>query len=158
MRSWIEFSLEAPEIADLGKQMLLQTRANIGFAFLATIRKDGGPRLHPISLVFSTDHLFVFISPVSPKCGDLERDGRYALQAFPPADNQEGREFYISGCAVCISDPSTRQTIIAETGTFVEEHEMLFELLVDKAMYTILVDRGAPNEHPWHRIWPTPVH
>jgi len=158
MKSWNEFSLEAPEIADLGKQMLLQTRANIGFAFLATIRKDGAPRLHPISLVFSKGHLFVFIPPASPKCGDLKRDGRYALQAFPPAENERGREFYVSGVAVCISDPSTRQAIIAETTINVEEHEVLFELLVDKAMYTILVDRGTPNEHSWHRIWPAPVH
>ena len=158
MKSWKEFNLEAPEIAELGTQMLLQTKANIGLAFLATIRKDGAPRLHPVSIVFSQDNLYVFIPSTSPKCADLKRDGRYALQAFPPPENEAGREFYLSGIAKCIHDQSTRRAIIADTAANVEEHEVLFELLVDKAMYTILADRGTPNEHPWHRIWPTTVH
>jgi len=155
MKSWHEFSLEQTELAELGKQMFLQTRTHVGLAFLATIRKDGAPRLHPISLVFSRDRLFVFIPSRSPKCADLKRDGRYALQAFPPADNDEGREFYLSGVAICVQEPSIRQDIISEAGINVEQYEVMFELFVDRAMFTQLVARGTPDEHPWHRIWPT---
>ena len=154
MISWEEFNLEEPGLADLGKRMLLQTRAHTGLAFLATIRNDGAPRLHPVSLVFSHDHLYIFIPPDSPKCADLKRDGRYALQAFPPPENEEGKEFYISGTVKWIRDLSARHAIIAETGIYVEEHETLFELFLDRAMYTVLVDRGTPKERPWHRIWP----
>lgn len=52
MESWNEFSLAEPELAGLGKCLLLQTQARVGSGFLATLRKDGAPRLHPISLVF----------------------------------------------------------------------------------------------------------
>jgi len=155
VRTWVEFSLEAPELAALGKQMLIQGRAHVGLAFLATIRKDGAPRLHPVSLVFSRERLYVFIPPRSPKCLDLKRDGRYALQAFPPHENEDGKEFYLTGIVECIEDPPIRRAILTETGIRVEESEVLFELWVDKAMYTILVDRDTPNERPWHRIWPT---
>ncbi len=154
MKSWREFSLEEPELARLGKGMLLQARAHVGLAFLATIRMDGAPRLHPVSLVFSHDSLYVFIPSRSPKCADLKRDGRYALQAFPPAENEQGEEFYLTGVAKCIQEPSIWQAIIDETGIHVEEAEILFELWVERAMYTILEKRGTPQEHPWHRIWP----
>ncbi|HSB65132.1 MAG TPA: pyridoxamine 5'-phosphate oxidase family protein [Anaerolineales bacterium] len=153
MKSWKDFSQEEPELADLGKRMLLQGGAYVGLGFLATLRKDGAPRLHPVSLVFSEDHLFVFIPTKSPKCSDLKRDGRYALQAFPPAENEAGAEFYISGVTQHIEEPSTRQGIIAQTGIYAEGNEQLFELFLDRAMHTILLDRDTPTEHPFHRIW-----
>jgi len=155
VKSWFEFSLEEPELAELGKQMLLQARSHVGLAFLATLRKDGAPRLHPISLVFAQGRLFVFIPPHSPKCADLRRDGRYALQPFPPPDNEQGEEFYLSGAAVCIQEPATRQAVVGETGIHVEPGEVMFELLVERAMYTHLVAPGTPAERPSHRIWPT---
>jgi hypothetical protein len=46
MATWSEFSRSAPEIAELGRKQLLQF--GLGLAFLATVRKDGGPRLHPV--------------------------------------------------------------------------------------------------------------
>ena len=153
MKSWKEFSQEEPELALRGKQMLLQARRCMGLGFLATLRKDGAPRLHPVSLVLSEDHLFVFIPPKSPKCGDLKRDGRYALQACPPPENELGLEFCISGAVKCIADPNIRQGIINQAAIFVEEPEQLFELLLDRAMYTYLVDQGTPREHPTHLIW-----
>jgi hypothetical protein len=152
MKSWKEFSLAEPELAGHGERLLSPTHACVGLGFLATLRKDGAPRLHPVSLVFSHDRLFLFIPPNSPKCGDLKRDGRYALQAFPPPKNEYGEEFYMSGVAKCILDPSIRQGIIAQTSIYVEEHEQLFELLVDRAMYTISNDQGASHkkfvQHP----------
>jgi hypothetical protein len=107
MKSWKEFSLEEPELANYGKLMLLQTQGRVGLGFLATLRKDGAPRLHPVSLVFSSDHQFMFIPPKSPKCGDLRRDGRYALQAFTQPEKEYGTEFYISGVAQSIEDRSS---------------------------------------------------
>jgi hypothetical protein len=157
MRSWKEFGLEEPELAGVGEKMLLQTRPHVGLGYLATLRKDGAPRLHPVSLVFSDDNLYMFIPSSSPKCGDLKRNGRYALQAFPMPEDEPGKEFYISGVVRCITDLSIRQAIIAQTGIFVEEHEQLFELLLDRAMFTSLLDQGTPHEQPVHRIWRAPT-
>ena len=153
MKSWNEFDSEEPELAKSGRKMLFTTRAHVGQAFLATLRKDGAPRLHPVALVFSNNHLYVFISPTSPKCADLKRDGRYALQAFPPPENENGNEFYLSGTAECIQDQSIRAAIIAEAGIRVDESEMLFEFFLERAMYTRLVNRDTPDEHPLYRKW-----
>jgi len=153
IKSWAEFKNEEPELAENGRGLLFQSGAYIGHAFLATLRKDGAPRLHPVSLVYSNDRLYVFIPPASPKCADLKRDGRFALQAFPPPKNEAGEEFYLSGTAKWIQVPSARNTIIDETGIHVEENEVLFELFLERAMYTRLVNWGTTDEQPWHQSW-----
>ena len=136
MKAWNKFNNEDPELATIGKKLLFPDSPHVGLAFLATLRKDGAPRLHPVALVFSDDHLYVFISPTSPKCADLERDGRYAMQALPPADNKEGEEFYVSGSAVCLREQSIRLNIIGRAKVRVGEGEILFEFLLERAMYT----------------------
>ena len=145
--------MEDPELAKIGKRLLFQSRAHVGYAFLATLRKDGAPRLHPVSLVHSYDRLYVLIPPASPKCFDLKRDGRYALQAFPPQNNQENEEFYLAGRAAWIQELAIRHALIADTKIRVEESEVLFELLLDRAMHTKLVHPGTPGEYPMHRKW-----
>jgi len=153
MKTWNIFNNEAPELAIIGRRMLFPNRARVGLAFLATLRKDGAPRLHPVAIVHSKEHLYVFIPPTSPKCADLQRDGRYAMQAFPPPDNKDGEEFYLSGRAECIQDREIRNAIITETETRVGEGEILFELLLDRIMYTRLVHQDTPDEHPLHKMW-----
>jgi len=93
------------------------------------------------------------IPPTSPKCADLIRDGRYALQAYPRPNNEENEEFYLAGYADQIQDPITRQALIDDTKVVVEENEILFELFLERAMYTKLVNRDSPDEHPVHRKW-----
>ena len=153
MKSWMEFESEVPTLAQLGKRMLFRPDTCVGYAFLATLRKDGAPRLHPISLVFALDRVFVLIPPTSPKCADLLRDGRFALQAFPPPQNEAGEEFYLSGAAACIQDSAVRLSILAETSVHVEENEVLLELMLERAMYTRLEQLGTPKEHSRHLIW-----
>jgi hypothetical protein len=150
MQNWHEFSLEDPELAAIGEKLLFQPRSHVGLAFLATLRKDGAPRLHPISPVFSKDHLYVFIPPTSPKCSDLKRDGRYALQAFSPPKNDDNQEFYLAGRAERIHDLEMRQALSADTQILVEENEVLIELLLDRATYSKLENQGTPAEHPMH--------
>jgi len=153
MKSWSEFSTEEPELAEIGRNLLCRSRAHIGLAFLATLRKDGAPRLHPVSLVFYKDRLYVLIPPTSPKCADLKRDGRYAMQAYPSPDGAENEEFYLAGRAERIDDLFIRQKLIADTKVHMDESEVLFELLLDRLMYTRLVNLGTPEEHPLHRMW-----
>src|SRR5204863_2361851 len=81
MVTWAEFAAADPMLAEAGRSLLFQF--NVGLAFLATVRKDGAPRLHPVCPVLSNDRLYVLITPDSPKKRDLVRDGRYALQTFP---------------------------------------------------------------------------
>ncbi len=122
----------------------------MGYAFLATLRKDGDPRLHPVSIVIYNDHLYVFIPVTSPKCIDLLRDGRYTLQAFPSVSNDENEELFKSGYADQIQDLERRKLLIEKTKVSVEQDEVLFELLVDRVMHTKLVDNGTSCERPIH--------
>jgi Pyridoxamine 5'-phosphate oxidase len=153
MKSWRELKIEASELAGLGASLLFRSGGAVGQAFLATLREDGAPRLHPVSLVRFEDRLYVLIPPASPKCADLIRDGRFALQAFPPPDNQAGEEFYLAGIARRIQDPTTRQSLIDGTHIRVDSEEVLFELYLERAMYTRLENWGTPEERPSHRVW-----
>ena len=153
MKSWNDFSNEEPEIATLGKKLLFRSREHIGLAFIATLRKDGAPRLHPISVIISKGHLYVVIPSTSPKCADLTRDGRYAIQAFPPSCNEEPEEFYLAGCAKRITDLVIRKALTDDTRVAVEEHEALFELFLERVMYTKAMHRDLPDERPIHRKW-----
>src|SRR4051812_21086285 len=71
MVTWHEFAAAEPELAVAGRSLLFQF--GVGLAFLATVRKDGAPRLHPLCPVLSNDRLFVLITPTSPKRYDLLR-------------------------------------------------------------------------------------
>ena len=46
MARWAQFEIDAPELAMEGKLLFYQF--GVGLGFLATIRENGGPRLHPI--------------------------------------------------------------------------------------------------------------
>ena len=153
MKTWYDFQEEQPALAETGKRLLFPSRPHVGYAFFATIRKDGAPRLHPVSVIYSQDHLYVLIPRTSPKCSDLLSDRRYALQAFPPVPNDENEEFYISGLANPIREPEFRQALIDDTHVIAEEDEVLFELLLDRVMHTRLADQGTPGEHPVHEKW-----
>src|SRR5882672_7428615 len=111
MMTWKEFATAQPELAEVGRSLLFQFK--VGLAFLATVRKDGAPRLHPVCPVLSNDHLFVLVPPTSPKRRDLLRDGRYALQTFPqPKPGSD--EFYIAGKTILVEDATTRAAVFAD--------------------------------------------
>ena len=53
MVSWQEFVAAEPDLAELGRFLLFQFQ--VGPGFLATVRQDGAPRLHPVCPVLSND-------------------------------------------------------------------------------------------------------
>ena len=71
--SWAEFRELEPQLAQQGRELLYFF--GVGLGFLATVRADGGPRLHPMCPLLTDDALYAFIVP-SPKQRDLVRDGR----------------------------------------------------------------------------------
>src|SRR5262245_56211457 len=99
MVSWPEFAAAEPRLASAIRDLVHQYGP--GLAYLATVRADGGPRVHPVSPVITEDGLYCFVMN-SPKRADLERDGRYALHAFPPEDCND--EAYLSGTARPVTD------------------------------------------------------
>jgi hypothetical protein len=153
MVTWGEFASAEPELATAGRSLLRPF--SVGLAFLATVRRDGAPRLHPVCPVFSNDHLFVLITAASPKRGDLERDGRYALQTFPqPKPGSD--EFYVAGRAKLVDAAATRAAVLQDARHMTDPSEVLFELLIDRVMHTRWENVLTPQMRPVQRKWLAP--
>ncbi len=86
MASWAEFASAEPALASR-----VQQRFDIRkHKTLATLRKDGSPRISGIEVEFADGELFLGMMPGSRKLDDLERDPRLALHSPtddpPPGD------------------------------------------------------------------------
>ena len=148
--SWRELAAAAPDLAATGRALLEQF--GVGLAFLATVRGDGAPRLHPVCPVISDERLHVLITPDSPKRHDLERDGHYALQTFPqpkPASD----EFYLAGRARLVADPAERERVFRDARHFWHPSEVVFELSIERVLHTRWENPLTPEMRPVRRDW-----
>jgi hypothetical protein len=129
------------DVAEAGRRLVYCH--GVGLGFLATIRNDGGPRLHPVCPVIDGDGLFVFIGNHSPKVHDLLRDGRFALHAVPIPEKDD--EFFLPGTTRVVHDDEERShdydTYTAQ-GTFTTD-DTLFGLLPERALHSAYADRGS---------------
>lgn len=146
MATWSDLAKAAPEISQLGEKRLFQFGP--GLAFLATVRADGGPRVHPvcINIVDGSLHLLIVRSL---KQRDLIRDGRFALHSFPAPDTDD--EFYLTGRAIAITDPDLVHRIEAaqvESGATTSGDELAFRLDIERALYSRYKPRGEPDNWP----------
>ena len=153
MVSWKQFSETSPDLARLGQEQIFQY--GVGLAFLATVREDGAPRLHPVCPVISQEKLYVLILPESPKLGDLEQDGGYAMQAFPQA-KPDSDEFYLTGKAKRINDPEVFSRVFDDAKHRASPDEILFELEIERVMHTRWEGFGTPEYHSVHEKWISP--
>jgi len=152
MASWDVFERSNPEMAATGRRLLCQYGTGLGY--LATVRKDGGPRLHPICPLIGDGRLVALIGR-SPKRDDLLRDGRFALHTFPCQDVDD--EFYLTGRARRRDDAALSAAVRATFATPDEAtmDELLFEFDIEHAMLATYKPRGTPNNFPprytkWH--------
>ncbi len=150
MVTWKEFAAVEPDLADIGRSLLFQFK--VGLAFLATVRRDGAPRLHPVCPVLSNDRLFLLITATSPKRHDLMQDGRYALQTFPqPKAGSD--EFSIAGKAVLVDDSAACAEILRDARHMADASETVFELWLDRVMHTTWENVLTPQMRSVHRKW-----
>ena len=150
MATWTEFEDDAPDIAAAGKKLLYQH--GVGLAFLATVRKDGAPRLHPVCPTVVDGHLYALIGP-SPKRGDLKRDGRYALHTFPPTDVDD--EFLVMGRATFIDDKAIEEKVrndCVSRDMTTSNDELPFEFKIESAMHA-KYPGGHGTWPPKYSIW-----
>lgn len=79
MTSWQDIEQSAPELA-----AALEGRFAVHkHALLATLRRDGSPRISGIETSFRGGELWLAMMPDSRKAADLRRDPRFALHAAP---------------------------------------------------------------------------
>jgi hypothetical protein len=150
MVTWKAFAAAQPALAETGRALLFQF--GVGLAFLATVRKDGAPRVHPVCPVLSGEQLFVLVTPESPKLQDLLTDGRYALQTFPqPKPGSD--EYYIAGRAVRIEDASTRAAVLRDAKHMADATEVVLMLSLDRVLHTRWEDPLTPQMRPVRERW-----
>jgi hypothetical protein len=110
MATWTEFAREAPEIAEVAERRLAAT----GLMMLATLRRDGFPRISPVEpvlagdrLVLHDDKLWLPMMVGSTKSRDLKRDGRCSLHTAT-ADKQVSQgDAKLWGTATAVTDHDT---------------------------------------------------
>ncbi|UYN95592.1 MAG: pyridoxamine 5'-phosphate oxidase family protein [Enhydrobacter sp.] len=142
--AWAEFGGVVPELESFGRARLERR-----VAYLATIRADGSPRLHPVSAFIGTGGLFLYMEPTSPKVADLRRDPRYTLHCGVEDDSGGGGEFCVSGRANEVIEQQRRSEAFVfarQAGYRPAERHVLFELRLVRAFSTIY-QGGAQRRH-----------
>ncbi len=141
--SWQDFANAAPDLAAFGEQ-----RFKAAPAYLATVRANGLPRVHPVTPIIAEGHLLLFMEPTSPKGHDLQRGSGYALHATVADSGGGGGEFAVTGHAVLTDDPGLRE-LATRYGYQPKDIYILFELSVESAFSTTYPDGGAPVRKNW---------
>jgi hypothetical protein len=142
-QSWQDFALAEPELSAFG-----EARFKSGPAFLATVRADGMPRVHPVTPIIGEGHLFLFMEPTSPKGNDLQRGSGLMLHCWVRSNDGGEGEFWLAGHALLADSPAMRE-LAAKYGYQPQDQYILFELTVESASSTIYSDTGESVRKRW---------
>jgi hypothetical protein len=107
---------------------------------LATLRRDGSPRVSGSEVQFHERDLVAGSMPDSVKARDLRRDGRFALHANPGDGSMDGGDAKLAGRAVEVTDPDVLARYAGETSPPEPFHLFRFEL--DEVVLTSLHPDG----------------
>src|ERR671935_3336335 len=103
MAAWRDVASAAPELAALVRARFEAT----GLGLLATLRRDGSPRISGIEPLFTADDLWLGMMPGSRKAADLLRDPRFALHSATTDKQVTHGDAKINGRAVVVEDEAT---------------------------------------------------
>jgi len=140
MTSWAEFAADQPDLAGRVRQCFAIRK----HATVATLRRDGSPRISGTEVEFTDDGIYLGMMPRSLKARDLRRDPRLALHC-PTEDAPEDDpgswlgDAKIAGRATEVSDPTDIE----------EAHRFVIDVL--EVVHTCV---GTPADHlvieSWH--------
>jgi len=142
--TWPQFAAGNPDLAAFGAARLEATPA-----YLATIRADGSPRVHPVSPIIAPTGLYVFMEPTSPKAGDLRERARFALHSGVPDNAGSGGEFSVGGLGRLVEDVETRASASSAASYPAEDRYVLFELQLTEARANGYGDVVLPARPRW---------
>ncbi|MBI3170410.1 MAG: pyridoxamine 5'-phosphate oxidase family protein [Chloroflexi bacterium] len=142
--TWKTFEVQSSELAEFAR-----TRLHSKVAYLATIRKDGSPRVHPFTPIIGEGHFFVFMEPTSPKGHDLRRDPRFAVHCAVSDTSGESGEVFLSGRTSFIEDREIRAVAVRVSSYEPAERYILFELHLESVTTTEYPEEGGPIRRRW---------
>jgi hypothetical protein len=144
MASWGDFEAQAPALAAFGAE-----RLTAAATYLANLRLNGTPRVHPVAPIVGGGRLLVFMEPTSPKARDLRERDWYALHNGVPDTFGTGGEFFVSGRASLLDNPQLR-TVASKAATYrPEDRYVLFELGINEARCNGYGDVTLPDSGRW---------
>jgi hypothetical protein len=150
---WSEFEQLEPRLADLGRTML----GDPGVVLVASIRRDGSPRLSPVEPLFWDGELWLSMGWRTRKADDLQRDSRVLVHSI--VTNREGTagEYKVRGRVVPTEDLALQRAyadvVSSELGWQPEPGRFhLFRIDVDDV--TFIRWDSATNDQYVSR-WPT---
>ncbi len=118
---------------------------------LATLRKDGAPRISGIEAKFADGELWLGMMPGSRKALDLRHDPRLALHSAMIDVTMAQGDAKIAGRGVEILDPATIRTMNGEAAEDPDgQLSHLFRVDVSEVVLTSL---GEPADHLVIEIW-----
>ena len=130
MPRWETFEAEAPELA-----AFVRDRMDLRQCYLGTLRRDGAPRVNPVTPWFTAGRLFIRMYPNSVKVKALERDPRYSLHSAVPDDEGTGGEALLFGTARVVEDPELLAEANADRSN--TDRYVVLEFDVEEAMSTV---------------------
>ena len=146
MASWGRFAAEAPGVAEAARAFL-EARKHLT---LATLRRDGAPRISGIEVQLLDDDLWLGSMWRSPKALDLRRDPRFALHSSSIDPPEWAGDAKVAGRAVETDDEDTKARIVAAAGGAPPGPFHLFRLDLDEVVVIML---GEPPDHLAVRRW-----
>jgi len=141
--SWGDFASNAPEMAAFGKD-----RIDGKVAYLATVRRDGSPRAHPVTPIIGEGRCFLFVEPTSRKVRDLKSSGLYCLHCSMSDSSGSSGEFQICGPVKLIEDTEVRMQAENVSSFRPAERYLLFELKIEEVLSTSYKG-GRADRHIW---------
>ena len=144
MITWGEFSTRETELARFGAGRLTAAPA-----YLATVRRSGAPRVHPVTPIFTVVGLFLFMEPTSPKGRDLRERGWFAVHSGVPDNAGSGGEFNASGRGLAIDDPDMWAHVADAASYSPADRYILFELQLSEARCHGYGDVPLPSTRKW---------
>ena len=122
MASWAEFEAAAPELAERVRSLL---DAHV-HKTLATIRRDGAPRISGTETRFEDGELWIGSMWQARKAQDLQRDPRFALHSGSDDPSGWSGDAKLAGVVEEITDPERVREINGEAAAGGPSH--LFRL------------------------------
>jgi hypothetical protein len=150
--TWGAFAATEPELA-----AFVAERLRAAPAYLATVRADGAPRVHPVTPVVAPGALYVFMEPSSPKGADLRERGSFAVHNGVPDDAGTGGEAWLRGTGHPIDDPAVRAVAVAAATYEPADRYILFELRLAEARCHGYGDVALPERRRWRAADHTPT-
>lgn len=109
MAAWDVVEAEAPELASMARGRF---EAH-GLGLLATLRRDGSPRICGIEPLFAQGHLWLGMMPGSRKADDLDRDPRFALHSATVDKEVSEGDAKVGGRAVAAEEEADYVAFLA---------------------------------------------